>query len=46
MAAFVMFAVCVVERCHAEESLHVVDPCVFAGFLRPDGEVVDSSVQQ
>jgi hypothetical protein len=37
---------CVVGRCHAEESLHVVDPGVFAGFLPPDGEVVDTSVQQ
>jgi hypothetical protein len=37
---------CVVGRCHAEESLHVVDPGVFAGLLPPDGEVVDSSVQQ
>jgi hypothetical protein len=37
---------CVVRRCHAEESLHAVDPGVFAGLLRPDGEVVDNSVQQ
>jgi hypothetical protein len=37
---------CVVESCHAEESLHVVDPGVFAGLLPPDGEVVDNSVQQ
>jgi hypothetical protein len=36
----------VVGRCHAEESLHVVDPGVFAGLLPPDGEVVDNSVQQ
>jgi hypothetical protein len=34
----------VVGRCHAEESLHVVDPGVFAGLLPPDGEV-DNSVQ-
>jgi hypothetical protein len=46
MATFVMFAVCVVGRCHAEESLHVVDPVVFAGLLPPDGEVVDNSIQQ
>jgi hypothetical protein len=46
MAAFVMFAVCVVGRCHIEESRHVVDPGVFAGLLPPDGEVVDNSVQQ
>jgi hypothetical protein len=31
----------VVVRCRAEESLHVVDPVVFAGLLPPDGEVVD-----
>jgi hypothetical protein len=37
---------CVVGRCHAEESLHVVDPGVFAGLLPPGGEVVDNSVQQ
>jgi hypothetical protein len=37
---------CVVGRCHAEESLHVVDPVVFTGLLPPDGEVVDNSVQQ
>jgi hypothetical protein len=36
----------VVVRCHAEESLHVVDPGVFAGLLLPDGEVVDNCVQQ
>jgi hypothetical protein len=36
----------VVGRCHAEESLHVVDPGIFAGLLPPDGEVVDNSVQQ
>jgi hypothetical protein len=46
MAAFVMFAVCVVGRCHAEESLLVVDPGVLAGLLPPDGEVVENSVQQ
>jgi hypothetical protein len=34
----------VVGRYHAEESLHVVDPGVFAGLLPPDGEVVDNSV--
>jgi hypothetical protein len=37
---------CVAGRCHAEESLHVVDPGVFAGLLPSDGEVVDNSVQQ
>jgi hypothetical protein len=37
---------CVVGRCHAEESHHVVDPGVFAGLLPPDSEVVDNSVQQ
>jgi hypothetical protein len=37
---------CVVGRCHAEESLHVVDPGVFAGLIPPDGEVVDNSVQK
>jgi hypothetical protein len=37
---------CVVGRCHAEESLHVVDPGVFAGLLPADGEDVDNSVQQ
>jgi hypothetical protein len=31
---------------HAEESLHVVGPGVFAGLLPPDGEVVDNNVQQ
>jgi hypothetical protein len=36
---------CVVGRCYAEESLHVVDPGVFAGLLPSDGEVVDKSVQ-
>jgi hypothetical protein len=41
-----MFAVCLVGRCHDEESFHVVDPGVFAGLLPPDGEVVDNSVQQ
>jgi hypothetical protein len=45
MAAFVMFAV-VVGRRHADESLFVVDPRVFAGLLPPDGKVVDNSVQQ
>jgi hypothetical protein len=35
-----------VWRCHAEESLYAVGPGVFAGLLPPDGEVVDSSVQQ
>jgi hypothetical protein len=39
-------SVCVVGRCHAEESFHVIDPGVFAGLLPPDGEVVDSSIQQ
>jgi hypothetical protein len=28
------------------ESLHVVDPGVFAKLLLPDGEVVDNRVQQ
>jgi hypothetical protein len=37
---------CVVGRRHAEESLHVVNPEVFAGYFPPDGEVVDNSVQQ
>jgi hypothetical protein len=37
---------CVVGRCHTEESLHVVDSGVFAGLRPPDGEVVDSTVQQ
>jgi hypothetical protein len=46
MAAFVMLAVCVVGRCHTEESLHVVHPRGFGGLLPPDGEVVDKSVQQ
>jgi hypothetical protein len=46
MAAFVMFALCVVERCHAEESLHAVDPGDIDGLLPPDGEVVDNSVEQ
>jgi hypothetical protein len=36
---------CVVWRCHSEESLHVVNPGVFAGLLPPGGEVVDS-IQQ
>jgi hypothetical protein len=36
---------CVVGRCHAEESLHVVDPGVSAGLLPPDGKVVDNSIQ-
>jgi hypothetical protein len=46
MAAFVMFAVCVVGRYYAGESLRVVDPGVFAGLLPPDGEVIDNNVQQ
>jgi hypothetical protein len=29
---------CVVGRCRAEESLHVVDPGVFAGLLPSGGE--------
>jgi hypothetical protein len=37
---------CVVRRCYAEESLHVVDPGVFDGLLPPNCEVVDNSVQQ
>jgi hypothetical protein len=37
---------CVFGCCHSEESLHVVDPGVFAGLFPPDGEVVDNSVQQ
>jgi hypothetical protein len=37
---------CVVGRCHAKESLHVVDPGVFARLLPPDGEVVNNSVKQ
>jgi hypothetical protein len=37
---------CVVGRCHAEESLHVVDAGVFARLLPPDGEVADNSVHQ
>jgi hypothetical protein len=37
---------CVVGRCHPKESLHVVDPGVFAGLLPRDGEVVNNSVQQ
>jgi hypothetical protein len=45
MATFVMFAVCLVGRCHAEELPHI-DPGVFTGLLSPDGEVVDNSVQQ
>jgi hypothetical protein len=36
---------CVVGRCHAEESLHVVDPRVFAGLLPPDDKVVDNGIQ-
>jgi hypothetical protein len=39
-------SVCVVGRCHAEESLHAVDPGVFAELLPPDDEVVVNSVQQ
>jgi hypothetical protein len=34
----------VVRRCHAEESLHAVDPGDFSGLLRADGEVVDNRV--
>jgi hypothetical protein len=41
-----MFAVCVVGRCHAEESLHVGNPGGFSGLLPPDGKVVDNSIQQ
>jgi hypothetical protein len=37
---------CVVGRCHAEESLHVVDLGVFAVLFPPDGEAVDNTVQQ
>jgi hypothetical protein len=37
---------CVVARCHAEDSLNVVDPGVFAALLPPEGEVLDNSVQQ
>jgi hypothetical protein len=37
---------CVVGRCHAEESLHVIDLEVYTGLLPPDGEVADNSVQQ
>jgi hypothetical protein len=37
---------CVVGRCYAKDSLDVTDSGVFAGLLPPDGEVVDSSVQQ
>jgi hypothetical protein len=37
---------CEVRRCHAEESLHVVDQGVFAGLVPPDCEDVDNSVQQ
>jgi hypothetical protein len=36
----------VVGRCHAEESLNVVDQGGFAGLLSSGGEVVDHSVQQ
>jgi hypothetical protein len=36
----------VVGRCHAEESLHVVDPGVFVGLLRPDDEFVDNIIHQ
>jgi hypothetical protein len=46
MAAFGMFALCVVGRCHGEELLHVVGPGVLAELLPPEGEVVDNSVQQ
>jgi hypothetical protein len=39
--------ICIVGRgYHAKESLHVVDPGVFAGLLPPDGEVVHNSVQE
>jgi hypothetical protein len=41
-----MFAVCVVGRYHAEESLHVVDPGIFAGLLPLYDEVVDNGIQQ
>jgi hypothetical protein len=37
---------CEVGRCHAEESLHIVNPGVFAGLLFPDAKVVDNSVWQ
>jgi hypothetical protein len=37
---------CVVGRCHAEKSLHVVDSGVFAELLPPDCEVVNNSVQR
>jgi hypothetical protein len=37
---------CVFGHRHAEESLHVVDPGVFAVLLPPVGEVVDRSVWQ
>jgi hypothetical protein len=37
---------CVVGRCHAEESFHVVDPGVLVGLLPPDGKVVNNIVQQ
>jgi hypothetical protein len=46
MAAFVMFAVYMVGRFRAEESLHVVEPGVFAGLLTPDDEIIESSVEQ
>jgi hypothetical protein len=45
MAAFVKFQ-CVFGRWLSEESVHVVDPGIFAGLLPSDGEVVDKSVQQ
>jgi hypothetical protein len=37
---------CVIGCFHAEESLHVIDPGVFARVLPPDGEVVNNSIQQ
>jgi hypothetical protein len=37
---------CAVGHCHAEESLHVIDPCIFAGLLPQEREVVENSVQQ
>jgi hypothetical protein len=41
-----VWSVCVVGRCHAEESLHVVDPGAFVGMFPPDSEVVNSSIRQ
>jgi hypothetical protein len=46
MAAFVMFAVCVVGNFHVEGSLSVVDLGVYAGLIPPEGELVDNIVQQ